>query len=230
MGEGQRIGDVTTQQPAPRVRAFLIADLRGYTRFSERHGDEAAARLTARFATLAADVVSRHTGSVVETRGDEILVVFDSPRDAVRAAIELQAALAAASSDDLQAPLAAGVGIDAGEVAVTEHGFRGRALNMAARLCARARPGEILVTPELAHLVGASEGVAFEDRGPVHMKGISRPIRLHAITQVSSGTGAAIPAGTLEFRAALSAGKYRLAEADCGEQGIRLALEQPPTW
>ena len=165
------------------VHTFLIADLRGYTRFSDTRGDAAAARLTTRFLTLAREAVSAGSGEVLEVRGDEVLAVFDSPREAIVAAVSLRDALEGEATPEL--PLLAGIGIDAGEAVAVEGGFRGRALNMAARLCARARPGEILVTPELAHVAGSVEGLLFEDRGPVRLKGISRPVRLNAVVPTS---------------------------------------------
>ena len=56
---------------APIVRTFLIADVRGYTRFTVEHGDEAAARLATRFAEIAERVATAHEGAVSELRGDE---------------------------------------------------------------------------------------------------------------------------------------------------------------
>ena len=55
------------------LRTFLIADIRGYTRFTEEYGDEAAADLAASFAELVADGVHAHEGELVELRGDEAL-------------------------------------------------------------------------------------------------------------------------------------------------------------
>jgi class 3 adenylate cyclase len=68
------------------VRTFLIADVRGYTLFTQERGDEAATKLAARFAEVAREVVEEHGGSVIELRGDEALAVFDSPRQAIGAA------------------------------------------------------------------------------------------------------------------------------------------------
>src|SRR5205085_7136328 len=71
----------TEVSPAPSaVRTFLIADVRGYTRFTQQHGDEAAARLATRFAALAREVVGAWGGQVLELRGDEALAVFISAR------------------------------------------------------------------------------------------------------------------------------------------------------
>jgi len=189
------------ERPSSGVQTFLIADLRGYTRYSDEHGDEASARVTERFAALAGEVIAARAGRVVEIRGDEVLAVFESPREGIRAAIDLHAALEAAHDPEL--PLRAGVGIDVGEAVPLHGGFRGRAINMAARLCARARPGETLVTPELAHLAGSIEGLLFEDSGPVRLKGLTRPV--HLLQVVSSAgrpdLGISPAAGPLEFRA-----------------------------
>jgi class 3 adenylate cyclase len=75
--------------PVP-VRTFLIADVRGYTRYTQEHGDEEAGSLAALFARLADEVVTAHGGELLELRGDETLSVFVSARQAVRAAVELQ--------------------------------------------------------------------------------------------------------------------------------------------
>src|SRR4051794_931437 len=72
------------------LRTFLIADVRGYTAFTQLHGDERAAKLAAKFAQVSREVVQAHQGSVLELRGDEALCVFMSPRQAVRAAIAMQ--------------------------------------------------------------------------------------------------------------------------------------------
>ena len=179
------------------IRTFLIADLRGYTRFVDEQGDEAAARLTERFAAVAAEVVATRGGQVIEVRGDEVLAVFGSAREGIRAAVDLQAAVR--PGRDPAVSLQAGIGLDAGEAVPVGDGYRGRALNMAARLCARAEPGEILITPELAHLAGAIAGVAFQDKGPVHLKGFSRPVHMHAVLP-TSGARANGAAGVLEIR------------------------------
>ena len=57
-------------------RTFLIADVRGYTRFTRERGDAEAARLAERFAELARDAVEARSGRVIELRGDEALAVF----------------------------------------------------------------------------------------------------------------------------------------------------------
>src|SRR5687767_2330680 len=73
------------------LRTFLIADIRGYTKFTETHGADAAADLATRFAAIVRDVVATNDGFLIELRGDEALAVFILARRALRAALELQA-------------------------------------------------------------------------------------------------------------------------------------------
>src|SRR3989442_7432530 len=84
-------------------RVFMIADVRGYTRFTHERGDAEAARLARRFAELARDAVEARGGPVIELRGDEALAVFESAAGATRAATELAAVCAeeAAEPDGL---------------------------------------------------------------------------------------------------------------------------------
>lgn len=145
---------LSDEAPEPTaVRTFLIADIRGYTTFTQSRGDEAAARLALRFAFVALrfafvvrEEVEARGGTVVELRGDEAMCAFGSPRSAVRAAVSLQQRCAEELRADPTQPLRVGIGIDAGEAVEVEGGYRGGALNLAARLCSIAAAGEVLVT------------------------------------------------------------------------------------
>jgi len=159
------------------IRTFLIADVRGYTLFTQERGDEAAAKLAKRFADVAQEGVEARDGSVIELRGDEALAVFASPRQAIRAAVELQERFAEETIADPSLPLMVGIGLDAGEAVAVGSGYRGGALNLAARLCGQAGPGEILASQEVVHLARRVEGVRYEDRGEVVLKGLDRPVR-----------------------------------------------------
>ena len=116
------------------IRTFLIADVRGYTAFTQRYGDEAAGRLAGTFAEIAREGVEAWGGELVELRGDEALAAFTSARDALRAATDLADAFAEATVDDPTLPLGVGFGLDAGEAVPVAGGYRGGALNLAARL------------------------------------------------------------------------------------------------
>jgi WD40 repeat protein len=133
--------------------------------------------LAKRFADLVRDAVEARGGRVIELRGDEALAVFESPEQAVRAALEFQATCAEESEADPAFPLPVGIGIDTGEAVPVEDGYRGVALNMAARLCSNAAAGQVLVTRTI---VNASEPrhreISFVERGPASFKGFEQAV------------------------------------------------------
>jgi WD40 repeat protein/class 3 adenylate cyclase len=182
----------------PVIRTFLIADIRGYTAFTREHGDAAAARLAEVFAALARDSVEARSGTVIELRGDEALAVFTSPTQATRAALELQAACQEEMAADPTLPLSVGVGIDSGQAVPVEDGFRGVALNMAARLCSTAAAGEVLVSRSAADLAGDVSGIRFEEKGTAELKGFEQPVELLQALWANeprlARTGSALPA------------------------------------
>jgi branched-chain amino acid transport system substrate-binding protein len=163
------------------VRAFLIADVRGYTSFTQERGDVEAARLASRFAALVRDCVDAAGGRVVELRGDEALCVFDSPRQALRTAVALQGRFADATREDPSLPMRVGIGLEAGEAVAVEGGFRGAALNLAARLCALAGPWEVLAGDGIVLMAGRVDELAYSDRGRVSVKGVRDPVRVNQL-------------------------------------------------
>ena len=159
------------------IRTFLIADVRGYTRFTQEHGDEAAAALAANFAGLVRASVAEFDGSLVELRGDEALVAFSSAREALRAAVDLQRRSREQTDDGPALPLGLGIGLDSGEAVPTEGGYRGGALNLAARLCSIAQPGEIFASEAVVHLARRVPGLHFGQPRSVKLKGIADRVR-----------------------------------------------------
>jgi adenylate cyclase len=152
------------------LHTFFIADVRGYTRFSDENGDEAASELAKKFAAIVRDAVPPYGGQVLELRGDEALCVFSSARAALWAAVELQQRFREHIDGKPALPLGVGIGLDAGEAVPTEGGYRGRALNVASRLCSLARPGEILASETVRNLAGRQERATYSPRRPTRVK------------------------------------------------------------
>ena len=159
------------------LRTFLIADIRGYTVYTTEHGADAAADLATRFASIVREVVTASDGYLLELRGDEALAVFVLARRALRAALELQTRFAA------ELPRGVGIGLDAGEAIPVEGGYRGSALNLAARLCGQAGPGETLASEAVIHLAAKVDGVGYADPRTYRLKGMDEPIRaVHVVS------------------------------------------------
>ncbi|MBD0330739.1 MAG: ABC transporter substrate-binding protein [Thermoleophilia bacterium] len=220
------------------VRTFLIVDVRGYTRFTQEHGDEEAGKLAGRFAELARDAVRATGGELIELRGDEALCAFPSARQALRAAVELQLRFRERVDGEPSFPLGIGIGLDSGEAVPVEGGYRGAALNLAARLCSIAGPGEILASETVSSLARRLEDVRFVDRRRVRLKGIERPVRVIEVVPraelppvpeaprprsrrrpVVVGAGIVVLLG-----AALAAGAVALTRDDDGPTGVGNAI------
>ena len=176
------------------LRTFVIADVRGYSTFTRERGDSAAAMLAKKFADLARDAVEARSGRVIELRGDEAFAVFSSAAQAVRAAVELQATFGEESLADPAFQLPVGIGIDAGEAVPVEDGYRGIAVNMAARLCSSAAAGQVLVTRTVTDLIGVTDDLVFADRGRATFKGFEEPIEvIEALALTRPGIDVATP-------------------------------------
>jgi class 3 adenylate cyclase len=172
---------IGVSQEVGGVRTFVIADVRGYSRYTDECGDEAAAALSGKFAAIVDEAVEAYDGQLVELRGDEALVVFTSARQAIRAAVELQSQFQEAG-DELDIPLRVGIGIDSGEAVQLHDGsFRGSALNVAARLCGRASGGEVIISDATARLAGRLGGLHFSDGGRVRLKNIGDPVHIFKV-------------------------------------------------
>jgi class 3 adenylate cyclase len=160
------------------TRGFLFADLRGYTAYVERHGDLDAAALLSTYRMLVRARVAEHDGAEIRTEGDSFYVVFPSASSAVTCGLAILAA-AAADAAPTGGAIAVGVGVHAGESVETSEGYVGSAVNIAARLCALARPGEMLVSDTVRSLTRTSLQVTFVPRGTRRLKGIDEPIAVY---------------------------------------------------
>ncbi|MBA2264953.1 MAG: hypothetical protein H0W17_01055 [Chloroflexi bacterium] len=177
---------MTENEPASVARGFLFADLRNYSAWVERHGDHAAAGLLREYRGVVRQAVAEFDGAEIKTEGDSFYVVFGSPSAAVRCGLQILE-LAAASQGAGGGPIPVGVGVHAGETVSTDEGYVGSVVNIAARVCAQAAAGELLVTDAVRSLTRTYLDVTFRPRGRKRLKGISEPISLYRITPAGTG-------------------------------------------
>ena len=169
----------------PLTRGFLFADLRGYTAFVETHGDRAAVDLLETYRRFVRDVVARRGGAEIKTEGDSFYVVFPSASGAVQAGLDIVARAEAATEERPDRPIHVGVGVHAGESAATAEGYVGSAVNIAARVCAQAAAGEVLVTETVRSLVRTSLPITLVPKGKRSLKGLDEPVACYAVTRAS---------------------------------------------
>ncbi len=86
-------------------------------------------------------------------------------------------------------PRGVGIGLDSGEAIPLGDGYRGTALNLAARLCAQAGPGEILASEAVIHLAAKVDGISYVDARSLKLKGYDESIRAVAVVPTDRAKG-----------------------------------------
>lgn len=162
----------------PGIRTIVFTDVVNSTTLMEHLGDEAALECLRVHDSVVRTALLALGGREVKHTGDGIMASFASAACAVKCALRIQhdiAAQPAAHGHTLQVR----VGAACGEP-VERHGdFFGSTVNLAARLCAQARPEQVLVTTAVAELC-LGKGLRFQDLGEVALKGFDHPMRVHA--------------------------------------------------
>ena len=191
-----------------RVCSVLFADLVGFTPLSEHRDPEQVRELLSRYFEVSRQVITRYGGIVEKFIGDAVMAVWGTPaadeddtERAVRAALELVAAVSVLGMEVDAPGLAARAGVVTGEVAVTigatgEGMVAGDAVNTAARVQAAADAGTVLVDDATRRLTEKS--IAFAGAGVHELKGKESPEPLHRALRVLSGVGGSQRADGLE--------------------------------
>jgi predicted ATPase/class 3 adenylate cyclase len=164
---------VSSESVTSGTLTFLFTDLADSTYLWEQREAEMA-EAVARHDGLLGEVVARHAGKVVKFQGDGLMAVFDDADAAVRAAVEGQRELGRRS---FPVPLGVRMGLCTGATRVREGDYHGQVVNRAARTAAAAHPGQILVTPTTAALLGS---FGLRDLGEHRLKGLP-PMRLSQV-------------------------------------------------
>lgn len=156
------------------TQTFLFADLAGFTALTEARGDHHAARVVNRFCRSVRRLLSEHRAYEVKSLGDGIMLRAPNADDAVR--LGLRIAEAVGPRVDLPAVR---VGIHTGPAVERDGDWFGTAVNVTARVCTEAEPGEVLVTEATVDAAGSHDRVRFEFVDEYRLRNFSRPVRLH---------------------------------------------------
>src|SRR5215213_8797183 len=153
-----------------RVRvAIAFADLAGYTRFTEEEGEEEALSLVERFVEGVTNTLP-DDARVVKTIGDEVMVVGND----VQALVDWGVGFAGLFEERPEPR----IGIHWGTTLYRDGDYFGRDINLASRVVARARGGEVLVTDSVLEAVQGASHLVFENIGQVKLKGFDQPRQL----------------------------------------------------
>jgi class 3 adenylate cyclase len=151
---------------------FLFTDIEGSTRLLQELGD-AYAQVVADHRRLLRDVFQAASGSEVDTQGDAFFYSFPRARDAVRAAVDGQRALAGHQWPGGKEVLVR-MGLHTGEPTVGDEGYVGLDVVRAARICSAGHGGQILLSETTRALLGNDlpERVSVRDLGRQDLKDI----------------------------------------------------------
>ena len=184
-----------------RTVTVLFVDVTGSTPLGERLDPEAIRRIFSRYFGEVAAIVTRHGGTLEKFAGDALVAVFGHPvlheddaLRAVRAAAEARAALAIVNDElvrDYGLGLNTRTGVNTGEVVTGDNATgstiaTGDMVNVAARLEARAQPGEIVIGAATYRLV--RDAVTVEELEPLELKGKSQPVAAYRLVDLAPDT------------------------------------------
>jgi class 3 adenylate cyclase len=166
----------------PGIRTVLFTDIVDSTALTQSVGDEAAMALLNMHDTIVRDALAAFGGREVKHTGDGIMASFLSTTGAVKCATQIQRELARHHEKEGQSdcPIKVRIGAAAGEPVEHHDDLFGCTVQLAARLCSQASPGQILVSNAVADLC-IGKGLMFRALGEVSLKGFDRPFQVHAV-------------------------------------------------
>ena len=163
--------------PAPsELVTILFTDMEGSTTLTQRLGDAKAQEVLRKHNGVVRAALKEHGGSEIKHTGDGVMASFASASRALECAIGIQQAFASHNESSGE-PIRVRIGLNAGEPVAEDKDLFGTAIQLAARVCARAEAGQILVPEGVRHLV-AGKRFLFSDQGDVALRGFEDPVRL----------------------------------------------------
>ena len=133
-------------------------------------------------------LIDEHGGIIFGSAGDSVIAEFSSPIKAAEAAVATQLKMKTMNQDQAESDrMTFRVGINIGDVMISDDNLFGDAVNIAARLEAAARPSGICISKTVFDMINRKIMVSFEDAGELELKNIEFPIKaFHVIN--SKGT------------------------------------------
>lgn len=179
--------------------AVLFADIRNFTGLTERMDPEGVIAMLNEYMSWVSDIIEAHRGVIDKYVGDAVMALYGAPLSLEHAA--LQAIVTAllvmerlvvwnrereARGEPI---IEIGIGIHQGPVVAGNMGGEqrqnytvlGANVNLSARLCSKARRGEILISGPVYQLSDVLECIEVEDRGAMEFKGFSEPVQTYRV-------------------------------------------------
>lgn len=191
-----------------REVVVVFVDLRGFTAFTEQAEPEEVFAVLRAYHREIGRLVAEHDGTIEHFAGDGVMIIFNDPvvladpaLAAVRMAVDVRAAVDALAQEWRRSGyrLGCGIGIALGYATIGTIGFEGRydygtigsVTNLAARLCAEAADGRILVSQKVHARI--EDRIDAQPAGELALKGFSKPVGVHAVVAIRVPAAAQSP-------------------------------------
>lgn len=157
-------------------------------------------------------IIDEHQGIIFGSAGDSVIAEFSSPIKAAEAAIATQLKMRTMNQNKMESDqMTFRVGINIGDVMVTDNNLFGDAVNIAARLEAAAKPSGICISQTVFDMINRKIMVSFEDAGQLDLKNIDFPIKAFHVLENK---------GTPRFTQDSDEVKIKIKEAEPGSVAI----------
>lgn len=168
-------GATSNTQRDSGVRTVLFTDIANSTEMTSRFGDRATMAMLEVHDRTVRKALRANGGREVKHTGDGIMAAFVSAADAVRFACQVHEALNAHNESEPEFPVMVRIGISSGEPVEQGNDLFGSTVQLAARLCAQAEPGQVLVSTMVADLC-QDESLNFSETCEVQLKGFEQQV------------------------------------------------------
>lgn len=199
--------DESSLLPGERItRVILVSDVVDSVRLIQDNQDEAIRRWRGMVDRTRRSILPAAGGKMVKSTGDGMIAVFDHAGDALKAAFAMHDLAHVASRGFVQAKhMLLRVGCHVAEVLADEVDIFGHGVNLAARLCSLAGPGETVVSADFHDLITPSLDGEIEDLGENYVKNLAHPLRAYRVGPPGASPRQGItPARRLELRASIA--------------------------
>lgn len=162
-----------------QTAVVMFTDIVGSTDFAQTHGNEKALEQVRAHDQIIHAVFARHRGAMVKHTGDGVMATFVESTDAVRAAQQIQKAAQAHTRIMPDLPLRLRIGISADKAIRENDDIFGKAVQLAARLCAAAAPEQTVVSTGVVQGCEGQKDLGFVSLGAKQLKGFPEPVELY---------------------------------------------------
>lgn len=181
-----------------KIATVFFSDIRGFTSYSEKVEPERVVAMLNRCLAVQAKIVKEYKGDIDKYVGDELVAVFegeDMVSNAVRAAIAVQSAMREALKVEGAENINVGIGINSGEMVMGAMGSEERMdytvigdnVNLGARLCSAAKPGQILIADSSVEYIRNVTQFELRKLEPISVKGKTQPIIVYEVVGSKEG-------------------------------------------